>query len=293
MSRKTNEELYVPFKKEEPEKKGYEKFAEEHGAPPLKKLFMTALMTLGSCAVVILILIVTGLSLTTVETDSGVEIRYFGWIHHGVPTLGTMHTSNGTGAQVGGGSVVYSDGSVYVGGMKDLKKEGQGRLVFADGTTYTGYFKDDLYDGFGTLVFADGTNYEGSFAGGSYHGSGVLVQSNGNRYEGEFENGERSGNGVMTYYDGSKFEGSFKNDMRDTGKYTWKSGESITGVFVNNMPDPAGFISYTDADEDTYYVTIRDGIIVRRVSYIKDETAEKEDETANETENTDTPEVFG
>ena len=284
MSRDTNEGLYVPYKKEE-ELRGYARFAEEHGAPPLKNLGFTALFTLGGLLILALILFITGLRLTTYETEDGRAFSYFGWINDGAPTFGTICLSDGRTVTVGGGGAVGSDGSVYTGEMKDLQKNGQGKLIFADGTSYTGQFKNDAYEGFGRLVYADGTSYEGEFSGGRFNGYGTVVYANGSSYTGEFENGEMSGNGIMTYYDGGRFEGSFKNGMRDTGTYTWTTGESISGIFKNNLPDPKEFISYTDFDGDTYYVMIKDGVITVRVSYVPKTDGEENTEDKDESEN--------
>ena len=145
MSRETNKGLYVPLKKSEPELKGYAKFADTHGAPPLKNLLLTAAITLGAAILVILILFVTGLRLSTAVRDDGVELKYFGWVHRGTPTLGIMMASDGTSAQVGGGAVVYSDGSVYSGDMKNFVPGGFGKIVYADGESYIGYFENGVY----------------------------------------------------------------------------------------------------------------------------------------------------
>ena len=295
MSRKTNEELYVPYKKPDPEPKGYEKFAIEHGAPPLKDLLRVALITVVASLVVLLVLVITGLRLTTAETPNGDEIRYFGWVSGSAPTAGIMQWKSGLGASVGGGQVVYSDGSVYTGEMKDFMKHGMGKLIFADGTTYSGEFKNDLYDGFGEIIYPDGGSYVGYFKEGKYSTlekdgeslSGKLVLADGTNYTGGFENGEFSGQGKLVYYDGSTFEGSFENGMRSHGKYTWRTGESIEGVFLNNMPGPEGYFKYTEGGEsgNSYYVVIKDGVIVKRTSYINvegEEEAEEETESPEE-----------
>jgi len=297
MSRNTNEELYVPYKKQDPEPKGYEKFAIEHGAPPLLSLVKVALATLAASAVVLLILILTGLRLTVVETPDGGEIRYFGWVAGNTPTAGFMQWKNGASASVGGGQVVYSDGSIYVGAMKDFMKNGSGRLIMADGTAYTGDFRNDLYEGFGEIIYADGSKYSGYFKEGKYSTlekngemlGGKLTLSNGTSYSGSFKDGEFSGQGKIVYYDGSSFVGTFENGMRSHGKYTWATGESIEGVFVNNMPDPVNYITYTEAGEDgkTYFVKIRDGVIVRQTPYINVNEDEDEDKAEKEEADSD------
>lgn len=303
MSRRTNEELYVPFGKDEPELRGYEKFAAEHGAPPLMSLLKVALVTLGASVAVILILVLTGLRLTTVETPDGDEIRYFGWIHRGAPTAGFMQYQSGLSATVGGGSVRYSDGSVYSGAMKDLLKNGFGKLIFADGSVYEGNFKDGLYDGLGELIYKDGTHYIGAFRAGKYESyenengeklGGRLVLSNGTSYQGHFLNGEFSGEGKIVYYDGSSFEGSFKDGMRSHGTYTWTTGEKIEGSFKNNIPDPSEWITYYEGGENARasYAVIRDGVIVYKTPYREEEKTEEPEEEAPEADN-EIPDAVG
>ncbi len=271
MSRETNEGLYVPYKKEDEELRGYAKFAAEHGAPPLKNLMLTALITAGSALALTVILLLTGLRLTSNESADGKISNYFGWVGaNGAPTFGFFSLSGGESATVAGGSAVYSDGSVYTGAMRDLVRHGQGKLIFPDGTTYIGQFESGVYSGLGKLLYPDGTNYEGEFKNGKFHGFGTIIYADGGKYEGAFEDGEFHGNGVMTYRDGSKYEGLFERGMRSTGKYTWSTGESVEGKFVNNLPNPNKHINYTDADGDTYYVIIRDGLITNIIPYNPD-----------------------
>lgn len=262
MSRETNEELYVPYKKENEELRGWAKFAAEHGAPPLINLVYTALITLAATVVLVMILVLTGLRLVS---DRENEISYLGWVgRNGEPLFGILN-----GDWVGGGAA-NDDGATYVGEMKDLKYHGKGTLTFSDGASYTGQFENGVYSGFGKLVYADGSSYEGAFKDGKFNGSGTLIYADGASYTGEFENGEFHGNGIMIYRDGAKYEGSFKNGARDTGKYTWPTGESIYGIFENNLPSSGDmdFMSYADADGKTYYVVIRDGLILKRLSYV-------------------------
>jgi len=118
---------------------------------------------------------------------------------------------------------------------------------------------------------------------------GKLTLSNGTSYSGSFKDGEFSGQGKIVYYDGSSFVGTFENGMRSHGKYTWATGESIEGVFVNNMPDPVNYITYTEAGEDgkTYFVKIRDGVIVRQTPYINVNEDEDEDKAEKEEADSD------
>lgn len=267
MSRKTNEQLYVKLTrdKNKPESKS---FCEKHGLPPVKNLLICAAISFGASLAVILLLLLTGLRLTTLERADGTEARYFGWMSGDVPTVGILKFSDGKSANVSGGQVMYSDGSVYVGDMKGIEKNGLGTLIYADGTRYDGWFAKDTFNcaegQSSTITYSNGTSYSGPFKDGKYHGVGVLTEADGTVYKGEFENGEISEKSdiVVIYSDKSTFVGKFKNGMRSVGIYTWSNGESISGIFKNNIPDPMERMTYTKANGDKYSVQIINGIIV-------------------------------
>ncbi len=56
--------------------------------------------------------------------------------------------------------------SIYVGEVKDGKRNGIGTLTLPDGEMYEGEFKDGEYNGRGTLTLPDGETYEGEFKDG-------------------------------------------------------------------------------------------------------------------------------
>lgn len=60
-------------------------------------------------------------------------------------------------------TLLWPDGTRYVGGVKDGKREGKGTIFWKDGTRFVGTFKDDLRNGPGTMILPDGTVYNGFF----------------------------------------------------------------------------------------------------------------------------------
>ena len=60
-------------------------------------------------------------------------------------------------------TLVWPDGTRYVGGVKDGKRSGKGTIFWQDGTRFVGTFVDDLRHGPGTMVLPDGTVYNGYF----------------------------------------------------------------------------------------------------------------------------------
>jgi hypothetical protein len=60
-------------------------------------------------------------------------------------------------------TLVWPDGTRYVGGVSDGKRDGKGTIFWQDGTRFVGHFTNDLRNGPGTMVLANGTVYTGYF----------------------------------------------------------------------------------------------------------------------------------
>ena len=79
----------------------------------------------------------------------------------------------------GHGTAVLPDGSKYVGGFEDGRRNGEGEVTYKDGTRYRGQWGNDLPNGQGVKILADGTQYSGEFRNGSMYGSGMMVMPDG------------------------------------------------------------------------------------------------------------------
>lgn len=60
-------------------------------------------------------------------------------------------------------TLVWPDGTRYVGGVEDGKRSGKGTIFWQDGTRFVGTFVNDKRDGPGTMILPDGTAYNGYF----------------------------------------------------------------------------------------------------------------------------------
>ena len=60
-------------------------------------------------------------------------------------------------------TLVWSDGTRYVGGVIDGKRSGKGTIFWQDGTRFVGEFQNDMRNGPGTMIMPDGKVYSGMF----------------------------------------------------------------------------------------------------------------------------------
>ncbi len=60
-------------------------------------------------------------------------------------------------------TLVWPDGTRYVGGVVAGKRSGKGTIFWQDGTRFVGMFENDMRNGSGTMILPDGTVYTGFF----------------------------------------------------------------------------------------------------------------------------------
>lgn len=60
-------------------------------------------------------------------------------------------------------TLVWPDGTRYVGGVEEGKRSGKGTIYWKDGTRFVGSFSEDKRNGPGTMILPDGTVYNGYF----------------------------------------------------------------------------------------------------------------------------------
>ena len=53
-------------------------------------------------------------------------------------------------------TLVWPDGTRYVGGVLDGKRSGKGTIFWQDGTRFVGQFENDMRNGPGTMILPDG-----------------------------------------------------------------------------------------------------------------------------------------
>jgi hypothetical protein len=60
-------------------------------------------------------------------------------------------------------TLIWADGTRYVGGVENGKRAGRGTIFWQDGTRFVGTFENDMRNGPGTMILPDGTVYNGYF----------------------------------------------------------------------------------------------------------------------------------
>lgn len=139
----------------------------------------------------------------------------------------------------------FSDGSVYIGEMEDLKKEGRGRVYLPNGSMFEGFWKDGMPEGRGRYFNFNGDYCEGTFKKGELHGQGRYEQQDGTYFEGEWKNNKLHGNGKESYKDGSAYEGHFRFGKKEgKGRFVWTDGSVYEGDLKANCLDGQGTLKY-------------------------------------------------
>ena len=155
----------------------------------------------------------------------------------------------------GYGKVTFKDGSIYTGGAKfgiltnEIDKSRPCEISFSDGTKYIGEVRNNVLAGKGKITFPSGNKYEGGISFGLRHGNGIYRDGNGLLYEGEFVHGVKEGYGRMKKGN-ITYEGTFHNGAIDGyGRLTWDNGDQYEGEFKNNKINGVGTMYWASLGE--------------------------------------------
>jgi pimeloyl-ACP methyl ester carboxylesterase len=70
-------------------------------------------------------------------------------------------------------------------------RDGCGTLIWPDGSTYVGGFRGGLFHGHGTITYADGARFEGDYSDGNGHGQATYTKADGTVISGAFRDNKR------------------------------------------------------------------------------------------------------
>lgn len=232
--------------------------------------FRAAILAVGALFLIFLILFFCGVRYTSSACSDGRTVKFFGIVREkeaqsGWISVSGSDTQRQRGRLTDGNTITYSDGSVYIGGIHNFKKEGQGTLTYVNGDVYEGQFADDQINGVGKLTYASGDVYEGNFENGLPSGTGKLTYTDSSTYEGQFAAGRKNGAGVYTN-GASSFEGTYVNDVKEGyGKQTFANGDVYEGNYKNDMRNGQG--TYTFANGETYTGGFKDNQLTGEGTY--------------------------
>lgn len=129
----------------------------------------------------------------------------------------------------GKGKRTWTDGSWYLGDWKEGVMDGDGAtMVYADGSRYVGRMFKNMRRDYGVFRAVDGEVYEGQWKKDMRHGTGHLVYADGSEYRGKFVCGNRAdGSANMVFADGSRYAGAYTADKR-TGEGVYEEPPECT-----------------------------------------------------------------
>ncbi|OQB15147.1 MAG: MORN repeat protein [Firmicutes bacterium ADurb.Bin193] len=146
------------------------------------------------------------------------------------------------GKRNGYGVMKYENGNVYKGSWKDDTPNGYGVMTWKNKNRYEGEWKDEQFDGFGRLEYKNSYTYTGGWLKGGFHGYGEIKWKNKDEYKGEWKNGQMNGYGVFSWYSGDRYFGQWLDGNRSGyGEFIFSRDRSrYVGYWAQNLREGYG-----------------------------------------------------
>ena len=215
-----------------------------------KKKRMANLIAGGVCAIAIVGIILVVILTKNINNDDETN---------GTDNSETQNSENGSHIEDDSASteqeiLVYDNGDVYKGELKDGQPDGYGIMTDIKGNIYEGEWKDGVRNGQGTATYASGSVYEGGWKDDQPDGYGIYTWADGDVYEGEWIDGRGNGQGTMTYADGTVKTGTWENGIYvgddnasiEQETITYENGDVYKGELKDDQPDGYGTMTYAD-----------------------------------------------
>ena len=120
--------------------------------------------------------------------------------------------------------VEYKDESVYVGEVREGRRQGQGKYTFPNQEFLEGTFVADKLEGKG-VYSTEQLKYEGDWVDGFQEGQGTETWKDGSVYTGGFKGGDKHGYGEYKWGDGAAFKGDWcQGEIHGQGEFLFKNG---------------------------------------------------------------------
>ena len=120
-------------------------------------IFSTLIAAVALVIVTLIVIYSLGYRYLKKDFSDGRYIKFVGKVDgNGSPVAGRLYYSDGTQAKFDreNGTINYTGGNVYKGGLRELQCFGQGTMTYANGDKYEGTFADDLPNGTGKYTGA-------------------------------------------------------------------------------------------------------------------------------------------
>lgn len=147
------------------------------------------------------------------------------------------------------------NGTVYEGEFVMGDATGNGTIVWKNGFLYSGEVKNYIRHGHGICSKHDDgvkeQKYDGNWLNGKRNGKGKQTyDTNKNTYYiGDWKDNKRNGFGTMHFESGSIYTGYFEDDVRSgVGVMRWSNCQIYIGTFENNLPSCYGEFIYDSND---------------------------------------------
>ena len=159
----------------------------------------------------------------------------------------------------GKGVMKYNSNRVYEGDWEDDVRSGKGYEHFANGNTYVGEFKASRPWGKGVYKWINGEVYDGEWLNGLKHGYGIWKGIYGDSYIGEWKNSRADGYGVHTWSNGDRYEGEWQACLKNgNGTDIFANGDVYIGQYKEGKPN--GYGQFISANGSSYVGNFKDGM---------------------------------
>jgi len=151
-------------------------------------------------------------------------------------------------------TVIYSNGSRYIGSLNENRPDGRGILLTPRGDTlYIGSFMEGRKHGIGRYTFKAGNVYQGEWRDNRMHGQGEMQFYTGDRYVGQWFADRFHGEGNYLFSDGSTYEGGFFEGKRHGKGMLSTTAERFHGQWTYGQKDGTGIDTLMFADHMEIY----------------------------------------
>ena len=138
--------------------------------------------------------------------------------------------------------------------------EGMGTMVYPDGSKYVGQYQFGLQNGEGTLYYASGDKYTGEWQNTYKHGRGTTFWANGDKYIGKWEYGKREGKGTYYWANGDSEEQFYHDGKKVSQNYN----SATTNSKETSFSESSSAQTWSSIDYEELYKLISGNTLISK-----------------------------